>query len=213
VNQKYIRVYYVLFQLFHSASIITMRVFLILSLMIGLVGCAPSNQMTNGVSSMPTMSATTSVIPSAAVEAELRNFASQWQGVPHLEGGDSRDGIDAPGLVMLISDQILGLSLPHSTARQLGFGQEIELAALLPGDLVFFRPTSMPRHVGVYLGSEEFLHSWHDGGVSIARLSEPYWRGAFWAGRRVLAMQPGEPTANTPTSEPTEPSDKRRVGW
>lgn len=165
------------------------------------------------VPSMATVSATTSVIPSAAIEAELRNFASQWQGVPHLKGGDSRDGIDAPGLVMVISDQILGLSLPHSTARQLGFGQEIELDALLPGDLVFFRPTSMPRHVGIYLGSEEFLHSWHDGGVTIARLNEPYWLGAFWAGRRVLAMQPGESTANISTEESTDSSDKRRVGW
>ena len=191
----------------------TMRVNLILSFMIGLVGCAPSQKMTSTASSMTTMSATTSVIPSAAIEAELRNFASQWQGVPHLEGGDSRDGIDAPGLVMVISDQILGLSLPHSTARQLGFGQEVELESLLPGDLVFFRPTSMPRHVGIYLGSEEFLHSWHDGGVSTARLNEPYWIGAFWAGRRVLAMQPGESTAKPSTSELTNPSDKRRVGW
>ena len=154
-----------------------------------------------------------SSIPSAAIEAELRAFAQSWLQTPHMEGGDSKSGIDAPGLMKVIGDQILGLSLPHSTARQLGFGEEVERAFLMPGDMVFFRPTSMPRHVGVYLGSQEFLHAWPDGGVFIARLDEPYWNGAYWAGRRVLNQESTNQPQQTSSDEPPSDPGKRRVGW
>ncbi|MCY4170312.1 MAG: NlpC/P60 family protein [Bacteroidetes bacterium] len=155
----------------------------------------------------------TSVIPSAATESELRTFASQWQGVPHLSGGDSKSGIDAPGLVMVAFDQVLGLSLPHSTPRQLGYGEEVELALLKPGDLVFFRPTSMPRHVGIYLGSQEFLHSWPETGVSMSRLDDPFWSGAFWAGRRLLASQSSVVSPDSTSQTPSNRPNSRRVGW
>ena len=140
---------------------------------------------------------TASAIPSAAIESELRTLATSWQGTPHLEGGSSRSGIDAPGLVLVIADQVLGISLPHSTARQLGFGEEIPRSSLVPGDIVFFRPTSMPRHVGVYLGSQEFVHSWPNDGVSIARLDDPYWNGAYWAARPCLRRTRGIHSCHT----------------
>ena len=186
-----------------------MRVLIVLISAICLAGCYQPRALVT----QPETVSTTSAIPSAAIESELRTLATSWQGTPHLEGGSSRSGIDAPGLVLVIADQILGLSLPHSTARQLGFGEEIQRSSLMPGDIVFFRPTSMPRHVGVYLGSQEFVHSWPDDGVSIARLDDPYWNGAYWAARRVLA----EPLVSTPVTPERQPSrstsTRRRVGW
>ena len=175
--------------------------------MVFLAGCYSQQAL---VTPQETVS-TASAIPSPAIESELRTLATSWQGTPHLEGGSSRSGIDAPGLVLVIADQVLGISLPHSTARQLGFGEEIPRSSLVPGDIVFFRPTSMPRHVGVYLGSREFVHSWPDDGVSIARLDDPYWNGAYWAARRVL----GEPLVSTPVTPEERPSrpTRRRVGW
>ena len=176
-------------------------------------GCTPSQQLRTA-SSPATLSSTTSIVSSAGIEVVLRKFATAWQGVPYLEKGDSRSGVDAPGLVRIIADQILGMSLPHSTPRQLGFGEEVERALIVPGDIIFFRPTSMPRHVGVYLGSQEFLHAWPDGGVSVARLDEPYWSGAYWVGRRILALQPSEMTPDNTTREnPPARPEKRRVGW
>jgi len=180
--------------------------------MISFAGCTQSQQI--GItSSQVSLSSATSVIPSAATEAELRNFASQWQGVPHLDGGDSKSGIDASGLVMVAFDQVLGLSLPHSTPRQLGFGEEVEISMLRPGDLVFFRPTSMPRHVGISLGSQEFLHSWPENGVSIARIDDSFWSGAFWAARRILTTQPLETSADSSSQTSSTSSNQRRVGW
>lgn len=194
-------------------TIRAMRVLILVFCTACMAGCASSQQARMSSSdSLASFSSTPSAIPSAAIESELRTLAESWKGTPHLEGGDSRSGIDAPGLVMVIADQVLGLSLPHSTARQLGFGEEIRRSALMPGDILFFRPTSMPRHVGVYLGSEQFLHAWPDGGVSIARLDEPYWNGAYWAGRRVLAQASPAPAAVSPEDPPDRPK-KRRVGW
>jgi len=130
-----------------------------------------------------------------------------------MEGGNSRSGVDAPGLVMLVADQILGLSLPHSTVRQLGVGKEVKRVSLMPGDILFFRPTSMPRHVGVYLGAQDFLHAWPSDGVSTARLDEPYWNGAYWVGRRVLALQASESDIDTTSEDSQTRPIKRRIGW
>ncbi len=178
-----------------------------------LVGCNQSRQLNTQSPSLVTDIASVRLVaPPPNIEPELRAFADSWGETPHAEGGDSKSGIDAPGLVMVIADQILKYSLPHSTARQLGFGQEVERQHLIPGDIIFFRPTSMPRHVGVYLGSQEFLHSWPDGGVSIARLDEPYWNGAYWAGRRILDLPSTEQAPSTSDNPPPSPP-KRRVGW
>ncbi|MXW13509.1 MAG: hypothetical protein F4069_09075 [Rhodothermaceae bacterium] len=177
------------------------------------VGCAQTSQPGTQISTpLQAVSSVNPAIPSAAIESELRAFATSWQGTPHVEGGSSRSGIDAPGLVVAVADQILGLSFPHSTARQLGFGKEVERASLMPGDIVFFRPTSMPRHVGIYLGSQEFLHAWPEDGVSIGRMDEPYWSGAYWAGRRVLVGQDSVQIPMTP-EEPLDSLGNRRVGW
>ncbi|MDE2826519.1 MAG: NlpC/P60 family protein [Bacteroidota bacterium] len=180
---------------------------IVLICVVCLAGCYSPQSL---VTTSETVS-TTSAVPSAAIESELRTLATSWQGTPHLEGGSSQSGIDAPGLVLVIADQILGISLPHSTARQLGFGEEISRSSLMPGDIVFFRPTSMPRHVGVYLGSREFVHSWPNDGVSIARLDDPYWNGAYWAARRIS----GEPLVSAPVTPEEQPSrpTRRRVGW
>ncbi len=178
-----------------------------------LAGCSQTEQLGTQTSSpLQAVSSVNPAIPSAAIESELRAFATSWQGTPHLEGGNSRSGIDAPGLIVVVADQILGLSLPYSTARQLGFGQEVERSSLMPGDIVFFRPTSMPRHVGIYLGSQEFLHAWPEDGVSIGRMDEPYWSGAYWVGRRVLGARDSVSTPIT-SEEPPDSLGKRRVGW
>lgn len=181
-----------------------MRISVIVFLTACLAGCTNSRKLEKQSSLPPNSALSTSP---TNIESELRNFAESWSETPYVEGGNSQSGIDAPGLVMVIADKILGLSLPHSTARQLGFGQEIQRSSLLPGDIIFFRPTNTPRHVGTYLGSQEFLHAWPEDGVTIASLDDPYWNGAYWAGRRMIAQQPTHP------EDPPPPTRKRRVGW
>ena len=63
---------------------------------------------------------------------------------------------DCSGLTMR-AFQAAGVSLPHSSRAQYGYGKAISRKDLLPGDLVFFgKPIS---HVAIYLGGDRMLHA------------------------------------------------------
>ncbi|MFA0501936.1 NlpC/P60 family protein, partial [Vibrio sp. 10N.222.46.A1] len=55
----------------------------------------------------------------------------------------------------------------------------------ISGDLVFFKTSMTVRHVGVYLGNNQFLHASTSKGVIISRLDNPYWASKFWHFRRL----------------------------
>lgn len=178
-----------------------------------LSGCAAGNTLRTGTGATDLTAVSGSpIVLSADLEVRLRNRAQEWVGTPHLEGGDSRAGIDAPALVQILAGDVLGIDLPRSTTRQLGIGREILQQELLAGDLVFFRPTNMPRHVGIYLGNRDFIHAWPETGVEIALLDDNYWNGAFWAGRRILTDSvSAQPSLIEEESTPRRQT--RRVGW
>jgi cell wall-associated NlpC family hydrolase len=44
-----------------------------------------------------------------------------------------------------------GVSLPHSSSGQMGYGTPVSISSLLPGDLVFYY--SPVSHVGIYIGN------------------------------------------------------------
>jgi cell wall-associated NlpC family hydrolase len=63
---------------------------------------------------------------------------------------------DCSGLTMR-AFQAAGVSLPHSSRAQYGYGKSIARKDLLPGDLVFFgKPIS---HVAIYVGGDRMLHA------------------------------------------------------
>lgn len=41
------------------------------------------------------------------------------------------------------------------------------------------------RHVGIYMGNNEFLHASTSQGVVVSSLDTPYWQRAFWQIRRI----------------------------
>jgi hypothetical protein len=64
----------------------------------------------------------------------------------------------------------------------------VDRAELHPGDLVFFYLTSKTvSHVGIYLGSEQFIHTASDrsGSVVVSNLKENYWEKHFMSARRI----------------------------
>jgi cell wall-associated NlpC family hydrolase len=64
----------------------------------------------------------------------------------------------------------VGVSLPHSSAAQIGSGARVSRGNLQPGDLVFFG--SPIHHVGMYVGGGSFIEAPHTGAVvRIASLS------------------------------------------
>jgi cell wall-associated NlpC family hydrolase len=110
----------------------------------------------------------------------------KWEGTPHKMGGNDFQGVDCSGFVHQLYDRVFDLKLPRSTPQLMGVGQEISRHHLEPGDLVFFRPPSYPRHVGIYIGNSKFIHTSSSAGVTTSDLNSNYWRGAYWMSRRVL---------------------------
>jgi cell wall-associated NlpC family hydrolase len=69
---------------------------------------------------------------------------------------------DCSGLTMR-AFQAAGVSLPHSSRAQYGYGKAIARKDLQPGDLVFFgKPIS---HVAIYVGGDRMLHAPRSGAL------------------------------------------------
>jgi cell wall-associated NlpC family hydrolase len=57
----------------------------------------------------------------------------------------------------------VGVSLPHSSRAQIGYGERVSRSDLRPGDLVFFG--SPIHHVGIYVGGGSYIHAPRTGDV------------------------------------------------
>jgi cell wall-associated NlpC family hydrolase len=108
-------------------------------------------------------------------------IAMQYLGVPYRWGGaDPFGGFDCSGLTMYVYAQ-LGIRLTHYTGSQFYEGARVPPGELLPGDLVFFEPTSRgPQHEGMYIGGGRFIQAPHTGDVvKISSLSQPSYAFGF----------------------------------
>jgi peptidoglycan DL-endopeptidase CwlO len=108
-------------------------------------------------------------------------IAMRYLGTPYVWGGASPSGFDCSGFVMYVFAQV-GVSLPHSSYAQYGYGSAVSRGDLQPGDLVFFDGLG---HVGIYIGGGSFIHSPHTGDVvKISSLSG--WYASTFVGARRL---------------------------
>jgi cell wall-associated NlpC family hydrolase len=78
----------------------------------------------------------------------------------------------------------VGVSLPHSSYAQWGYGVPVSQADLQPGDIVFFDGLG---HEGIYIGGGEFVHAPHTGDVvRVSSLSEAWYADTWVGARRIL---------------------------
>lgn len=119
-------------------------------------------------------------VPSSPVGGSVIDISMQLMGVPYVWGGASPSGFDCSGFVMYVFARA-GVSLPHSSRAQLGYGVAVSRGALQPGDLVFFG--SPIHHVGIYVGDGNMIHSPHTG--SSVRINSID-RGNYAGARRIL---------------------------
>ncbi|WP_159564725.1 bifunctional murein DD-endopeptidase/murein LD-carboxypeptidase [Budvicia diplopodorum] len=127
-----------------------------------------------------------SMVKNVDVKSKILNQYASWKGVRYRMGGSTKKGIDCSGFVQTTFREQFGLVLPRDTSRQQSMGKEINRDKLRPGDLVLFRAGSTGRHVGIYIGNDNFVHASTSNGVMISSMNEKYWNSRYHQARRVL---------------------------
>lgn len=113
---------------------------------------------------------------------ELIALADQFLGLPYTWGGRSSLGYDCSGFVQMLFRQ-MNIALPRDSKDQLNFTgfATTTKEELKPGDLIFWGlAEDRIRHVGLYIGNDEFIHAsarenmpW----IRKSRLSDLEWNG------------------------------------
>jgi len=121
--------------------------------------------------------------------AALISTALSLRGTAYLNGGSHPErGFDCSGFVQWVFAQH-GAALPREVREQYREGSTISPEEVRPGDLLFFETVSRgPSHVGIALGSGEFVHAPSSRGVvRIERYTSNYW-ARRWIGARRIAV-------------------------
>ena len=128
------------------------------------------------------------MVQNVDIKSRLMDQYADWKGVRYRLGGTSKRGIDCSAFVQTTFREQFGLDLPRSTYEQKDSGKSINRGKLRPGDIVLFRAGSTGRHVGIYLGNDNFVHASTSSGVMISNLNDSYWKKRYREARRVLSQ-------------------------
>lgn len=113
------------------------------------------------------------------------DFYSDWKNVRYKMGGNSRMGIDCSGFTQRVFKEKFGIELPRTTLTQVNVGVEVKKSDLKMGDLVFFKTSRTNKHVGIYMGNGDFLHS-SIKGIQFTKLDKPFYKDSYWTARRIM---------------------------
>ena len=113
------------------------------------------------------------------------DFYNDWKNVKYKMGGSSRTGIDCSAFTQKAFKEKFGIELPRTTLTQVNVGVEVKKSDLKMGDLVFFKTSKVNKHVGIYMGNGDFLHS-SIKGVQFTKLDKPFYKDSYWTARRIM---------------------------
>jgi cell wall-associated NlpC family hydrolase len=148
--------------------------------------------------------------PVSLTEAEIQAripaviaFAQAALATPntYLWGGTVAPNYDCSGLMQAAFASV-DIWIPRDAYQQEAFVKAVDLAQLIPGDLIFFGTPNRATHVGLYLGDNQYLHSSGKdqgrNGIGLDRLDQTddpisltYQSQIRGSGRIVSVYQPG----------------------
>lgn len=120
------------------------------------------------------------------VKSRILDQYADWKGVKYRLGGTSKSGIDCSALVQVTFREQFGLNLPRTTDALRHIGTPIKQSQLKTGDLVHFQINRRTRHVGIYIGNNQFMHASSSKGVMISNLTDHYWKTRYQSASRIL---------------------------
>ncbi len=109
-------------------------------------------------------------------------------GVKYKFGGNSPEtGFDCSGFVRYVFRNAANLTLPPTARAISQLGKTVKKEELQPGDLVFFNTLkSAFSHVGIYIGSNQFIHAPSAGkAVRVENMQQSYWSNRFNGAQRL----------------------------
>ncbi|GHU40584.1 hypothetical protein FACS1894111_01500 [Clostridia bacterium] len=96
---------------------------------------------------------------SSNTRSSLISYAKQFVGGKYVWGGTTLGkGVDCSGFTMRIFEKY-GVSLPHSSRAQAGYGKKISASEAQPGDLFFYASGGTIDHVAIYIGGGQIVHA------------------------------------------------------
>lgn len=117
--------------------------------------------------------------PSGDFSADFINVVKSVMGTPYAWGGSSLNGFDCSGIIYYAANKA-GKEIGRTSAEGY-YNRTFYVDQPQPGDLVFFENTYKKgiSHVGIYLGGDQFIHADEKRGISVANLSNPYYKAHF----------------------------------
>lgn len=115
----------------------------------------------------------TSLPYNADTASAIIEYAKQFLGVPYVYGGSTPKGFDCSGFTQYVYAKF-NIKVPRSAKEYAGSGVKVDRTNIKPGDILLFDRYNdyTLGHVGIYIGSNQFIHaSSSKGKVVIGNLS------------------------------------------
>ena len=143
------------------------------------------------LSDLQTSSSTSSNTTSTSTLAsKLVSYAKSLLGKPYVWGAQGPSSFDCSGFTYYVFKNCANITLPRTSVDQSTYGITVSKSNLKVGDLVFFDTDGANdgnvSHVGIYIGSNQFIHSSSTKGKVVISDFTNYYNNAFVRAKRVL---------------------------